>query len=433
MQTKPGKFDAIVVGAGPAGSSTALTLAQQGLSVALIERGQYPGSKNVFGGTIYSEPTEVIIPGFWEEAPLERKVVSDLMWLMDEDSAVVAGFTGMRYGKPPYNKVTVLRGKFDNWLATKAVQAGAKLYNKTLVQELVYDGDSVVGVQFDTGEQLHGDVVVLAEGVNAFLTKKAGLRSDIPPHTVTLYVKEVLALPAERIEERFHLNKDEGAVIGMLGWPTAGSIGKAGIWTNKETVSIIVGTFLSEMVKKGLSPFHLLHRVKQHPMVKKILEGAEPIEYQAHLIPKGGYKVIPKLYDNGILVVGDAAVMISGRRGTDLAMLSGKYAGEAIAQAKSKGDFSGKQLSAYQVKLNNTFFMKDIKAGKGKLKYIEHHTDADYLLAKSANEASYLFFSENMDTNQEKMGKIMETLRGQQQLSKSAKDLIAGVQHWGFF
>jgi electron transfer flavoprotein-quinone oxidoreductase len=64
------RYDAIVVGAGPAGSATALTMAKNNMSVLLVERGEYPGAKNVFGGTIYRQPTEVLVPAFWEEAPL---------------------------------------------------------------------------------------------------------------------------------------------------------------------------------------------------------------------------------------------------------------------------------------------------------------------------------------------------------------------------
>ena len=66
------RFDAIVVGAGMAGNAAALTMAERGLKVLQIERGEYPGSKNVQGAILYSDMLEKIIPNFREDAPLER-------------------------------------------------------------------------------------------------------------------------------------------------------------------------------------------------------------------------------------------------------------------------------------------------------------------------------------------------------------------------
>ncbi|AVX21177.1 MULTISPECIES: FAD-dependent oxidoreductase [Carboxydocella] len=429
----PEHYDAVVVGAGPAGAATALTLARNGISVCLLERGQYPGAKNIFGGTIYRQPTELLVPAFWEEAPLERPVVKDELWLMEEDSAINVGFTGLKFGRAPYNKFCVHRSQFDRWLADQAVRAGARLYCNTTARDLVLKGKQVIGVEVDGGERILADVTVLAEGVMAMLTRKAGLRSQIPPHAVTLYVREVLALPAEKIEDRFNLPAGLGATIGLLGWPTGGAIGKAGIWTMKDTVAIIVGGFLDDLIKKGLSPRWLLDRFKQHPIMKKLLAGAEPIEYQAHLIPKGGYKGIPKLYRDGLLVAGDAAVMISGRRGSDLAMLTGKYAAETIIQAKARGDFTAKMLGAYARKLNDTFFMKDIKAGKDALSYYEHYSDSDFLISRLANQSAYEFFTEGLITEKEKKERIVRMFVNYQKLGKTVKDLYAGIKNWGVF
>lgn len=432
-------YDAIVVGAGPAGSSAAYIMAQAGLEVALLERGEYPGCKNVYGGTIYREPTEEIIPAFWHEAPLERPVVSDELWLAGQDSAVKVGFSGLRFAKEPYNKFTALRAKFDRWLANKAAEAGAEVRTKALVRHLLYEkslvgkNKKVLGVQLDSGEELRSNVVILAEGVNAFLTKEAGLRSKTPAHTMTLYVREILHLPAEKIEERFNLEKGEGAIIGIIGYPTAGAVGKAGLYTNKDSISLIAGAYLDQMVEKGLSPYEMLWRTKTHPLVKRLLEGAESIEYQSHMIPKGGYAFIPKLYFSGLLVIGDAAMMISGRRGTDLAMLTGKYAAETVILAKAKGDFTGKMLATYAHKLNSTFFMKDIKTGKNSLDYYKKHQDSDYLLASTANELAYQFFTVDMLSDKERQEKMIGTVLAKQLPFKTAVDLYEAYKNWEVF
>ena len=73
MLKRENKTDVIIVGAGPAGISCAITLARAGKEVILIERGLFAGSKNVFGGAIYTQATKEIFPNFETEAPIERR------------------------------------------------------------------------------------------------------------------------------------------------------------------------------------------------------------------------------------------------------------------------------------------------------------------------------------------------------------------------
>lgn len=431
-------YDVVVVGAGPAGAAAALTLAKAGVSVALLERGDYPGSKNMFGGTIYRRATEEIVPAFWHEAPVERAVVTDEIWLMDENSAVKMGYTGLDFAKEPFNKFTVLRSKFDSWLAQKAKETGAVLRTRALVRELVYEEGLLGrkkfrGVKLEGGEVIRADVTILAEGATAFLAKSAGLRQDLPPNTFTLYAAEVMALPKETIEDRFGLEDGEGAAIGMVGWPTAGAIGKAGIWTFKEHLLLLVGGYLSELSKKGLSPYHLLQRLKQHPLIRRLVEGARSVEYKAHMIPKGGWRFLPTLFADGLLMAGDAAVMVSGRHGTDLAMLSGKHAAETAIQAKAKGDFSQAMLKTYEMKLNRTFILQDLKQGKDALEYYKLHPDSDYLLAKTMNEVARIYFTEDMVSTREKRQNVLHEVASVQPLFKTVGDLYDGFQHWGVF
>ncbi|MDA8212742.1 MAG: NAD(P)/FAD-dependent oxidoreductase [Clostridia bacterium] len=426
-------YDAIVVGAGPAGSVAALTLAKNNLSVALLERGKFPGSKNMFGGTIYRETTEKIFPAFWHDAPVERAVVRDEAWFMEEDSVVNMGFNGLRFAKEPYNKFTVLRAKFDKWMAEQARKAGVHLICGTLVRHVKYKGKKAIGVVLDDGSELGADAVVLAEGVTSLLTKEAKLRQDYTPHQLTLYAQEIMELDSKIIEERFNLEKDQGAIIGMLGYPTAGAIGKAGIWTNKNTLSMIAGGYLWDLMQKGLSPDLLLQRTKQHPLVKRLIQGAKVVQYKAHMIPKGGYKALPKLCSDGIVVVGDAAGMISGRRGTDLAMLTGQFGAQAIVQAKAKGDFTAKTLAAYANKVNRSFFLKDMKAGEQTVEYYHKNPDADYLLSKTLNDLGYAYFSEGLVTSREKTQLITNTILSEQPLAKTLFDLYNGYKYWEAF
>ena len=121
------KFDVIIIGAGLAGSAAAYKLAQAGLQVVLVERGPYPGAKNLSGGILYGRVLHELIPNFWEEAPVERHITNNIVTFMTEDASFNVDYKSKALGDLPYNSFSVLRGKFDRWLGEKAEEAGAML------------------------------------------------------------------------------------------------------------------------------------------------------------------------------------------------------------------------------------------------------------------------------------------------------------------
>ncbi|GAB6932614.1 hypothetical protein JCM14719A_09670 [Calditerricola satsumensis] len=159
----------------------------------------------------------------------------------------------------------------------------------------------------------------------------------------------------------------------MNGDATKGILGTAFLYTNKDTVSIGVGTLLSGLIKHKIRPYELLEYVKNHSMVRPYIQGGEPVEYLAHLIPEGGYRSMPKIVGNGVLVVGDAAQLVNAihREGSNLAMTSGRLAAETILLAREVGDFSENTLDHYRVKLMESFVGQDLK----KYKDATHHFD----------------------------------------------------------
>ncbi|MRR35979.1 FAD-dependent oxidoreductase, partial [bacterium] len=171
-------YDAIVVGAGPAGSSAALTMARAGLRVTLVERGTFPGEKNMFGGVLHRLPSlEEIFPDFWERAPLERHIIKKGVTFMTGDSSFSTTIEAGNFDRPPYNGYTIFRPRFDRWLAEEAVKAGATLITRATVDDLVMRNGRVAGVTIlDRRGELTAPVVVAADGVLSFTAKKAGLR-----------------------------------------------------------------------------------------------------------------------------------------------------------------------------------------------------------------------------------------------------------------
>jgi electron transfer flavoprotein-quinone oxidoreductase len=358
------KFDVIVVGAGPAGNAAAFTLARGGLKVLQIERGESPGSKNVQGAILYSDALERIIPDFRDDAPLERHIIEQRIWVLSDDAYVGSTYRSAAFDKPPYNRYTIIRAQFDKWFSQKVQEAGALLLCETTVTGLVMDGDRVAGVHTDRGGTVYADLVILGDGVNSLLANKAGFHPELKPRDVALAVKEIHFLPEPTIESRFNVQPDQGVVIEMAGKITQGMVGTGFLYTNRESLTIGVGCLLSDFKANGVPPYQMLEDMKKHPAIAPLLEGGEMKEYCAHLIPEGGYKAVPQVYGHGWLMVGDAAMLVNSvhREGSNLAMTSGRLAAETALELAAAGKaMTARNLAAYRARLEDSFVLKDLK------------------------------------------------------------------------
>ncbi|SMB91446.1 electron transfer flavoprotein-quinone oxidoreductase [Desulfonispora thiosulfatigenes DSM 11270] len=422
------RFDAIVVGAGPSGLSAAITMARAGLKVIIFERGEYPGSKNVMGGVIYREPTSRVFPEFWKEAPIERPLVETNYWFMTDNAATKIGYRTADFMEDPYNSFTVLRARFDKWAGEEAKKAGALLICETVVEDIIKEDGKVVGVK--TGREngnVYADVVVISEGANSLLTQASlGMQKNhLPANHFAIYAKEIISLPKEKIEDRFGLEKGMGATIDMFGDTTNGMVGTAFLYTNNESVSLGVGALISQLSEKGVNPNDLLEKLKRHPAVKPLIEGGEPKEYLAHMIPEGGYKAIPKLYGNGVVIVGDAAQLVNGlhREGSNLAITSGKIAAEVIIDAFGKGDFSEESLANYDKRLRETFVIKDLQKYQDSSSHFEENPDLFATYPKFMSMALKEFFTVNSVSKKDKQKIIMKNVFDERSKWKLGKDL----------
>jgi electron transfer flavoprotein-quinone oxidoreductase len=360
------KFDAIVVGAGPSGNTAAYTMAKAGLKVLQIERGETPGSKNVQGAILYSDALEKLIPDFRDDAPLERHIIEQRMWVLEDKSFVGTHFRNDDCNTPPYNRYTIIRAQFDKWFSGKVREAGALLVCETTVDELLMDGKRCVGVRCDRiGGEVYADVVILADGVNSTLARKAGFHGEIDAKNVALAVKEILFLPEEVLQARFNVKEDEGVVIEMMGTVTEGMVGTGFLYTNKDSLTIGVGCMLSDFKANPLrtTPYALLEKLKKHPSIAPLIEGGEMKEYAAHLIPEGGFHAVPQVFGDGWMIVGDSGGFVNAahREGSNLAMTTGRLAAETVIAAKAAGtEMSAKTLAAYKRALDDSFVMKDL-------------------------------------------------------------------------
>src|SRR5713226_986035 len=367
------QFDAIVVGAGPAGSSAALALARSGLNVALLERGEYAGAKNVSGAALYAPGLLAdLLPNYWEEAPVERYLVRRVITFLAEEAALSIDFRtdshdkSGSYSKPPYNGFTILRPKFDRWLAGKAEQAGALLITSTVVDDLLYEQEQVVGVRCrrDDGD-LYAPIVIAADGANSFLAKKAGLQREFRADEMTLGVKEVLRLDAHTIEQRFNLNGDEGMTNEYVGYASGNVKGGGFLYTNRDTLSIGVVVQIESLAQKKVRAYDLLDQFKQHPAVAPLVRDSVTLEYSAHMIPEGGWAMLPALSRAGLMVVGDAAGFVFAiglfQEGMNFAIASGLAAAATTQLAHTEHDFSAQSMARYRKQLESSFVLQDLK------------------------------------------------------------------------
>lgn len=410
------RFDAIVVGAGPAGIAAAREMALAGLSVVVLERGQYPGAKNVSGGILYRQPTEEIIPGFEADAPLERPIIEQRYLALTEDALIGGVYRSMGFAEPPFNSYSVLRSEFDRWYAGKAEEAGAEVYPEFTVTELIKERGRVIGVS--TGEpdgELLAHVVVLADGANSLLARQIGLHAEWEPIDQALVAKELIALPAGTIDDRFQLPPGLGAAYEIFGESTWGLLGYGFIYTNRESISIGTGALLHDLIETGRNVNDMLDRFKRHPAIAPLIAGGETIEYSAHLIPEYGYHRLPKLYADGVLVVGDAAGLVNpiNREGANLAMISGRLAGETVRLARERDDSSIRTLSRYRELLEESIVLQDLY----KVRNVTHfahgrqHLLTDY--PELASRVARTYLTVDGKSKKEKLAEINRLLRSQ--------------------
>jgi electron transfer flavoprotein-quinone oxidoreductase len=380
------KFDVIIAGAGLAGLAAAYTLSGNGVEVLVLERGDYPGAKNVTGGRLYVNPVRDLFPELWNGAPLERFITHEGATLMAKERSVTVDYSGSELRAEPHQSYSILRAKFDRWLAKQAEARGAMLLTKVRVDGVIKEKGGIAGV-LAGGDELRADVVIACDGVLSLISEKAGLRSPGLPHDYAVGIKEVIALDSGIINDRFNLEGNEGAARLFVGEVTQGHFGGGFLYTNSESISLGIVIGIQDLLGDGaaMDVPALLESFKQRSEIAPLIRGGAPVEYAAHVIPEGGFRALSRLYGNGILVAGDAAGLALNIgftvRGMEYALASGYFAAQAVLKARETGNFSTETLSLYKRLLEESFVLKDFKnfqetpAVVGNPRFINHYPE----------------------------------------------------------
>ncbi len=230
------EFDAIVVGAGPAGITTACVLAQKGVSALLLERGEFAGAKNMFGGVVAGDSFAAVVDDFWTEGVVERPITRKVFSVLGDNRMLSIDFAGADPDHP-YG-FSAYRPRLDRWYAGVAQKRGVDLVAETSVEELIFDRTRVVGVKTDRGgAEVCAKIVVLADGVNSLAHRKAGRDETAGSLDCSLGVKEVIRVGPEVFRRLGLATPREGLSQEFVGLHPS-LVGGGFLYTNSDSLGL---------------------------------------------------------------------------------------------------------------------------------------------------------------------------------------------------
>lgn len=395
MERETLEMDVVYVGAGPANLSSALHLSRlikkhnedvasgkkKGKSlgdveIAVIEKGSEIGAHILSGAVMDPKGLRELIPDFENKgAPLDAQVTEDRVLYLTKSRAIKAPIT-----PPPLNNhgfYIVSLNRLAAWLGEKCEEAGVNIFPEFPGAEMLYDeNDAVIGVRtgdkgvdkegkpkanFEPGVNLLGKVTVLGEGPRGSLAKqliaRLGLDEGKEPQVYSLGIKELWELPDDRYPA--------GTVTHTIGFPsdtkTYGGGWVYGMNSRMVSIGYVTGLDYKDPL---IDPHAEFQKYKTHPHIAKILEGGKMIKYGAKTIAAGGWFSMPRLYADGVLLVGDCASFLNAQRikGIHTAIKSGMLAAEAIFQALLAGDYSANKLKVYEESVKTSWIKEELYA-----------------------------------------------------------------------
>lgn len=370
MERESMEFDVVIVGAGPAGLSTACKLMQlaqeneQELMVCVVEKGSEVGAHILSGAVFDPKALNELFPDWAEKgAPLNTPVTDDHIYLLKDENKATK-LPNFATPKTMHNKgnYIVSMGNVCRWLAEQAEQLGVEVFPGFAASEILYNEDGSVGgvitgdmgisekgEQKDSympGMELKAKYTVFAEGCRGHLGKQLisqfKLDEGKSPQHYGIGFKEIWDIdPAKH---------QEGLVVHTGGWPLSDAVGGSYLY-HAENNQVLVGIIIDlNYPNPHMSPFDEFQRLKHHPVMKQYLEGGKRVSYGARAIAKGGFNSLPKMtFPGGVLVGCDAGTLNYAKiKGNHTAMKSGLLAAESIFEVLKDAEHTGGQdLTAY--------------------------------------------------------------------------------------
>lgn len=383
MERESMEFDVVIVGAGPAGLSTACKLMQlanekdQELMVCVVEKGSEVGAHILSGAVFEPRSLNELFPDWKEKgAPLNTPVTEDHIYLLNDETSAKK-LPNAITPKTMHNdgNYIVSMGNVCRWLAEQAEQLGVEVFPGFAASEVIYNEDGSVGGVltgdmgvgengepkdgYMPGMELRAKYTVFAEGCRGHLGKDLishfKLDEDSSPQHYAIGFKEIWDIDPSKHQP--------GLVVHSAGWPLDDATGGSYLY-HAEDNQVFVGLIVDlNYDNPYLSPFDEFQRLKHHPVFKQYLEGGKRVSYGARAIAKGGFNSLPKMtFPGGLLVGCEAGTLNFAKiKGNHTAMKSGMLAAESIFEAISENaEAPVKELTSFTEKFKSSWLYDEL-------------------------------------------------------------------------